>query len=82
MLHSHFLKNEWVVDSSCTHHMEKDASLFSSLHIAIEKKIYVADDFSLYIIGHGDIPCQHGQIINMYHVPNLNANLLLVSQLT
>ena len=44
-LHVHTLKNEWVGDSSSTHHMVKDASLFSSLDMDIEKKIYVHDDF-------------------------------------
>lgn len=55
--HDHMLKNEWFVDSGCTHHMEKDASLFSSLDTTVEKKIYVADEFSLDIARHGDIPC-------------------------
>ena len=33
VLHAHMLKNEWVLDSNCTHHMVKDAFLFSSLNI-------------------------------------------------
>ena len=82
MLHAHTSKNEWVVDSSFTHHMVKDAPLFSSRNIVVENNIYVADDFSLDITEHGDIPCQCVQIINAYHVPNLSANMLLVSQLT
>jgi hypothetical protein len=53
-------KNEWVVDYGFTHHIMKDDSLFSSLDIAIENYIYVANDLSLDIIGHGDIPCWHG----------------------
>ena len=74
--------NEWVVDSSFTHHMVKDASLFSFLDIASENKVYVANDFVFYIIGHGDIAYRHGWIVNVYHVPSLGANLLLVSQST
>ena len=74
-------KNEWVVESNCTHHMENNASLLSSLDMDTKKKIYVADDFSLKIIGHGDIPYQHGQIINLYHVKSLIANLFSISQL-
>ena len=50
-------KNEWVFDSSYTHHMAKDDSLFSCLDMATKKKIYMVDDFSLDIKGHGDIPC-------------------------
>ena len=79
---THTSKNEWVFDSGCTHHMEKDSSLFSSLNKVIEKDIYVVDDFSLDIIGHSDMPCWHGHIFNVYHVPNLSENMLSVSQLT
>lgn len=75
-------QNEWVVDSSYTHHMDKDTSLFPPLDIAIEKRIYVEDEFSLHTIGHGDVSFQRGQIIDMFHVPSLSANLLSISQLT
>lgn len=66
------LKNEWVVDSNCTLHMVKDASLLSSLDTAVKKKIYVVGDFSLDIVGHGDIPCRRGHIADVYHVPSLS----------
>jgi hypothetical protein len=46
----------------------------------LKRKIYVVDDFVLDIVGHGDIPYRHGKIFDVYHVPNLSANLLLVSQ--
>jgi hypothetical protein len=62
--------------------MDKDASLFTSLDEVVERKIYVVDDFSLDIVGQGDVSCRHGRIVDVYHVPNLSANLLLVSQLT
>jgi hypothetical protein len=70
------MQNEWVVDSGCTHHMAKDASLFTSLDKVVEWKIYVVDEFSLDIVGHGDVPCRHGKIVDVYHVPNLSTNLL------
>jgi hypothetical protein len=54
---SHSMQNEWVFDFGCTHHMDKDASLFMSLNEAKERKIYVADDFSLDIDGQGDVSC-------------------------
>ena len=75
-------QNEWVVDSSCTHHMAKDTSFFSSPDFALEKEIFVADDFALDIVGHGDVACRRGQIVDVFHVPSLSANLLLVFQLT
>ena len=49
--------NEWVVNYSCTHHMDKDDSLFSSLDTSIERNIYMADDFSLHTVGYGDVTC-------------------------
>jgi hypothetical protein len=79
---SHTVQNEWVVDSGCTHHMEKDATLFMRLNKAEESRIYVVDDFSLDVVGQGDVACRHGKIVDVYHVPNLSANLLFVSQLT
>ena len=75
-------QNERVVDFGFTHHMAKDASLFSSLDTTSEKKIYVAHDFALNINGHGDVTCQCGWIVDMFHVPSLCTNLVSVSQLT
>jgi hypothetical protein len=79
---SHSSQNEWVVGSRCTHHIAKDASLFISLDVAYERKIYVVDDFSLNIVGEVDVSCQHGKIFNFYHVPNLIINMLYVAHLT
>ena len=62
--------------------MVRDASLFCSLDPATEKNIYVANNFALDITGHGDISYQHGQIIDVYHVPSLNANPFSISQQT
>ena len=62
--------------------MAKDASLFSSSNVSTKNNIYVDDGFALDIIGHGDINCQHGQIVDVYHVPNLSVYLLFISQVT
>ena len=78
----HNSQNEWVVDVGFTHHLAKDASVFSSSDIVAEKKTYVVDDFSLDLIDHGDVTCQLGWIIDIYHVPSLSTNLLSISQLT
>jgi hypothetical protein len=48
----------------------------------LRRGIYVVDDFSLDIVGQGDVSCRHGKIVDVYHVPNLSANMLFVSQLT
>ena len=62
--------------------MDKDAFLFLSLNTTIEKNIYIEDDFSLDTIGHVDLTCQCGHIVDVFHVPSLCMNPLLVSQLT
>ena len=74
--------NEWVVDFGCTHHMAKDRSLLSSFDNVVERNIFVGYDFALNIADHGDINRQRGQIVDVFHVPSLSANLLSVSQLT
>jgi hypothetical protein len=79
---SHSVQNEWVVDFGCTHHMDKDASLFTSLDKCVEINIYIVDEFSLDIIGRGDVHFRHGNIVDVYHVSNINENLLMDSQLT
>jgi hypothetical protein len=81
-LFSQSTQNEWVVDFRFKHYMDKVASLFTSLDKATYKNIYVANAFSLKIVGFGDVPCRHGNIVDVYDVSKLSANLLLVSQLT
>jgi hypothetical protein len=78
---SHFSQNEWVFDSRCIDHMAKYASLFTRLNIIEESKNYVVYDFSLDDVGHGDVACRHGNIFDVYHVPNISVNLLSVAQL-
>jgi hypothetical protein len=52
---SHIAKNEWVVNSGCTPHMARDVFLFMFLDESVERKIYVVVDFSLDILGQGDV---------------------------
>ena len=75
-------QNEWVVDSCYTYHMSKYGYLFYSYDNTIEKNIVVANNFALNIVDHGDINYWHGKIVDVFHVPSLSANFLLVSQLT
>ena len=62
--------------------MVKDASLFSSLDTAEEKKIYMEDEFTLDTASHGDVASWCGQIVDVFHVPSLSVNMLSVSLLT
>jgi len=63
--------------------MDKEATLFCMrLNKFEERKIYVADDFSLDFVGQGDVAYRHGKIFDVYHMPNLSANMLFVSHFT
>jgi hypothetical protein len=62
--------------------MDKDSSFLMWLDEAKERKIHIADDFALDVVGQGVVTYQHGKIVDIYHVPKLNANLFFISQLT
>jgi hypothetical protein len=76
------MQNEWVVNFGCTHHLDKDASLFMWLDEAKERKIYITRDFALDFVSQGDVIYQNGKIVNIYHVSNLSTNLFFIAQLT
>jgi len=46
---------------------------------AKERKNYVANDFYLDVVGQGDVDCRHGNIVDVYQVPNLSANLFSIA---
>jgi hypothetical protein len=54
---SHSVHNEWVFYSRCTHHMAKDATLFTKLNKTKDSKIYIVDDFALDVASQGDVAC-------------------------
>ena len=81
-LHNYSSQSEWVVDFWCAHHMAKDASLLYSLSGGQEKKVYVVDDYSLEIVGCGDVQCRRGRITDVFHVPSLSENLMSVTHIT
>jgi hypothetical protein len=62
--------------------MDKDASLFMWLDEAKGRKIYVVDDFSLGVVDQGDVSFIHWNIVEVYHVLNISANMLFISQIT
>lgn len=82
VLLAHTSQNEWVVNSSWTHHMDKDAYMFSFLDIARENMIYIVYESAIDTTSDGDVTCRCGKIVNVFHAPSLSANLLLVSKLT
>jgi hypothetical protein len=54
---SHTVKNEWVVDPWCTHHMGKYGTLFKRPNKDEEIRVYVVDDFFLDVSSWGDVAC-------------------------
>jgi hypothetical protein len=37
------------------------------------------DDFALDVVDQGDVTCQHGKIVDVYHVPKLSGNMFFVA---
>lgn len=70
------------MDSICSHHMAKDASVYYSLHKAKELNIFDVDDYALAIVGGSSGDFDNGVISDVYHVPQLSANSLFVPQIT
>jgi hypothetical protein len=62
--------------------MSMDDSMFTLLNKSEERNIYVSNEFSLNIVAQGEVSYRHGKHFNVYHVQNLNVNLLYVYQLT
>ena len=75
-LHAHTYKSEWIVNYGYIHHTIKDAYIFSSLNKDTKVCIFVANDYALSISSYGNV------IIDVYHVPIYDANLLSLPQLT
>ncbi|KAK8368677.1 hypothetical protein V6Z11_A01G058800 [Gossypium hirsutum] len=82
-------QNDWIVDFGCSNHMTKDKEKLSSATKYKEGRIVVTVDDSMLPISHiGDTVIIHRYIPhkvklqNVYLVPMMKKNLLLISQLT
>jgi hypothetical protein len=74
--------NEWLIDSRASHHMDKDKTIFYSLNECNNNKIFVCDDRSLSVVGHGIVQVDNGHFDDVVCVPSLPCNLLSVYQIT
>ncbi|KAI4357476.1 hypothetical protein L6164_001424 [Bauhinia variegata] len=78
-------ENDWIVDSSCGHHVTGDASKFSSLHSYQGKDaIVTADNTVHYVEKEGTVVISGRKVNsitlnNVYHVPGMTKNLFSVS---
>ena len=80
-------KEEWIVDSGCTHHVTGDDSLFLELVQHKGERVFLISDNSTSPImkeGVVEIGINNTNINlnDVYHVPCLNKNLVSVSQNT
>jgi hypothetical protein len=75
----------WLIDSGCTNHMTYDRNLFKKLNKSTVSKVRIADGKLIAVEGSGMITIKSHfgleLISNVLYVPELNQNLLSVSQL-
>ncbi|KAH7567577.1 hypothetical protein JRO89_XS07G0095900 [Xanthoceras sorbifolium] len=79
-----------IIDSGCSHHATRNASLLSEVHPHQGKRVIVTTDNSLHPVtkeGHLNIKVDNSigdglTLRGVYHVPELKKNLASVSQIT
>lgn len=75
-------KDEWVIDSGCSHHMTRDQGKFLSLQEFDGGLVRFGDDKACMIKGKGTISLDgKNNTNNVYYVEGLSHNLLSVGQL-
>ncbi|XP_074379364.1 retrovirus-related Pol polyprotein from transposon TNT 1-94 isoform X2 [Apium graveolens] len=83
---AHNSTKRWLIDSGCTNHMTYDRELFKDLNEAIVSKVRVGNGAYIAVKGKGtvEIQCNTGLklISDVLYVPDIDQNLLSVSQLT
>ena len=77
------LKNWWLVDSSCSHHMARSSKWFSSLDpVQCKEYIRFGDNSKGKVVSRGTIWVNKSFVLkDVALVSNLHFNLLSVSQL-
>ncbi|KAL0317318.1 UNVERIFIED_CONTAM: Retrovirus-related Pol polyprotein from transposon RE2 [Sesamum angustifolium] len=80
-------KDEWIINSGCSHHVTGDDSLFSELRQHNGKRVIVTADNSTYPVAkEGAVKIDADEtsvkLDDVYHVPGLKKNLISVSQIT
>ena len=74
---------EWIVDSSCSHHATGNETLLSDVRPHCEKKVIVTADNSMHpVTKEGDLNDGSVPHKDVYHVPSLKKHLAFVSQIT
>ncbi|OMO61385.1 Integrase, catalytic core [Corchorus capsularis] len=78
-------RNEWLVDSGCTHHMVHNRELFRNLDLSFNSRVRIGNGDYLEVKGKGDIvvstPKGNKVITDVFYVPEIDVNLISVGQL-
>ena len=78
------LRNDWIVDSGCSHHITGDEKLFSSLQRHEGKEATITADNSIHRVEKEETVVikeddeEPITLKNVYHVPGVKKNLLSV----
>ncbi|KAJ0040751.1 hypothetical protein Pint_27243 [Pistacia integerrima] len=84
-------KEEWIIDSGCSHHVTGNDTLFSEMRQHHGERVIVTVDNSTYPIAKegvvtidvaDDTRTSSVKLNDVYHVPGLKKNLVSVSQIT
>jgi hypothetical protein len=76
-----------LLDSGCNNHMIGNKKLFSSIDCFIQSKITLGDDYHVKPLGKGVLLVltkknEKKEIIDVFYVPNLRHNLIIIGQLS
>ncbi|KAJ0086611.1 hypothetical protein Patl1_07274 [Pistacia atlantica] len=84
-------KEEWIIDSGCSHHVTGNDTLFSEMRQHHGERVIVIADNSTYPVAEegvvtidvaDDTRTSSVKLNDVYHVPGLKKNLVSVSQIT
>ncbi|KAL5807726.1 hypothetical protein ACOSQ3_028417 [Xanthoceras sorbifolium] len=71
----------WVLDSVASYHMSPNSKFFVSLCPVSFTFVTTADGTPMPLAGVGSVVTSQLSLSNVYHIPKLTMNLVLVSQL-
>ncbi|KAK9120307.1 hypothetical protein Syun_017924 [Stephania yunnanensis] len=81
-------KDEWIIDSGCSHHVTGNDSLLSEVRQHKGDRVIITADNSAYPVANegvvkiGILDNNAVQLNDVFHVPGLQRNLISVSQIT
>lgn len=79
-------REDWFLDSGCSHHMTGNKQWFTEIHEeGLNKNVKLGNDTTLNVVARGSIQVQINDVTHVisdvYYVPELKTNLLSLGQL-